>query len=484
MAYNPMFSKRSQLAREVVLDLVDMAKQQPKGKVLKVSKTKPETIATGWKEALKTMSAVLKTRGENGIVLAHGDLRLFIVPEVMARYSNGRLSPGDAFGRGVWDIMRELSKEAPDASVLKRSFSRAKAALTAFSLEVASRVGKTAKEHPSLTLRMLDHVPPTEAWVDEVTAAFLGVEDGDKIEGRRHPLPTFAQLVVRVHPNVPTGTITTSPWTAQMAWSADADGDQVVLTTGWPSGKHHAASVFTAMQGMRSLKETALVSFLNPDHKTLAQKLGYQGMLKIPVAKFVDTLYQIAEYSVTGIGQIGYNPALGIAVLGLMGEREYKQLVGFGYRRAYEDTCLAGLTPERWEVLRTCRSPENAGDVQSVFNSAGFKFDLKQASAYQVGRALGMAASQMERRGYVSPKVLEMLGSAESYINLFGVVKALDAGRLDSVFLTNWEEHLNLYPDNNLTRTLREVAPVAAAAGAQIRWQREVEAERREYGIS
>ncbi len=490
---NPMFSKRTVAMRQIVGELVDMSRQDlAVGANASVKAMKAETVALGWKATLLAMQAVLDTMGKQGIVLTAGEFKLLVYPKVLLRYSAGKLSPGDAFGRRVWDIIKGLAPRKLGEAVVtegdwKRMFGRARAALEAFSLDVASRVGKTAKEHASVTLRCLDHIAPDEFWMHPDTAAWVRLEDRAPCEIRRHPLPTFGQGYARVAEWVPIGTVVVSPLTMQLASSADADGDQMVVDLGHPSMVNHAAGVGTYMHGVPSLKDTALVGFLNPDGKSLKDKLGYTGMLRIPVETFIETLNKLAEYSVTGIGQVGYNPSLAMATLGLVGEADFKPLLGTGYRRLYEDLLLAGMTEKRWELFKAARSPKPDGtaDLHAKFTAAGFSFTEKEVSCYIIGRALAMAASQKERNGFVSERVMDLLGEYQKHIDLYGLVKALDAGRLDSVFLPQWQEILAKYPaDNVLCSTLAACAPVSAKAAAQRSFIREVQQERRDFGIA
>jgi hypothetical protein len=480
-----MFSRKTVAMRAVVEQLVDMSKQDMSNPstLMVVKAVKAETIASGWKAALTTMAEALETRGLVACVLSAGDRTLLVQPRVMLRYSAGRLSPGDAFGRCVWDILRAMASGAPKSSDSdwNRRFARARAALEAFSLDVASRVGKTAKEHAAVTLRSLDHISPEEVWMHPETAAWVQLVDRAPCELRRHPLPTFGQQIARVASWVPVGTLVVNPLVLQWAASADCDGDQGVVDVGHPSATNHVAGAATYMHAGPDLAGTPMVAFLQT--KPLAEKLGYKGLLRIPVEQFVTTLYQQAEYGVCGIGQVGYNPALAMATLGLVGEADFKPLMGTGYRRLYEDLMLAGLTPERWALFTAARKPgDDLLGLQAKFNAVGVTFTEKETACYVVARSLAQAIGQMERNGFVSEKVMEALGENQRHINLFGLVKALDAGRLDSVFLPLWQETLAKYQaDNEFIRTLAAVAPVAAKAGTQRRQVKQAAAERAEY---
>lgn len=488
MQKNPFFSRSSVKARQLAQQLVEMAAQRPQAPMLTISVVSKDTLALGWEGILRKMAekaVCIKLVGwtnDKGVVPT-----LILYPKVMLRYSKGRLSPNDTFGRRVMDILRVLSdpgKTQAKTQAMSRAFARAKTALENFSLEMAAQAGKTGRDHPALTLRMLDWVMPGQIRVNPATAEQASLRSGQVTWAMRHPLPTRVKVTVVLDVRVPEGCALMSPADCQEGPQADADGDQVLLLDDWEgSNPDPVCGPKQAHDGLQGLADTSLAGWLKPGK---LKKLRFDGLLKVDAKAFGETVHQLAAYSVSGIGQVGYNPSLAMALLALVGDKAFKPMAVTGFRRLYEDMLLAGLTPERWQVFKVARDLRCAGPLHGTlkrgFEQIGLHFSDEQVRLFVIARAITMAASSLENGAEsVSRKLVALMDGYEGYVKLYGLVRAIDAGRLDSVFLPQWQWILEGFdPELPLIKVLNEVCPILMAA----RGEREARQQRAEYAVT
>ena len=492
--FNPFMTKKSIISREVVADMIKMVSQgyQP-SELLLVKKFKAETIALGWEGVLKQMRTVLEEKGLQAILLQPfgGPLTLQISPTALLRYSDGRLNPRDQFGQQLWNVIKMMTGDSPfgvltKENEIRRAHARAKGALENFSLDLAAKSGKSAREYPCLTARMMDWVEPDVARINPKTIKLCALKMGREYWLIRHPLPTRGKVTIIGDTRVPEGTILTNPATAQDANSEDADGDQTLLIPDWEMSESDIqVGPQTYMDGVASIGDTTLTSWLKV--KPLKEKLGYSGMLKMTRKEYINTISKLSEYSVSGIGQVGYGPALAITTLALVGVEEFRSMTGTGFRRMYEDLMLAGMTSERWELFEQARSLETPQGKQLIphlnelFQKAGIDFDAKQTQKYVIARLLVKAISQIERYGYASKSVIGSLGGYAQYISIYGLVRAVDAGKLQSTFIKNYRNILEHYDSKlPLVATLKEVCPNMLNAQQQTLKKRELNKQRAE----
>lgn len=491
---NPYFTRASVKNRETVGQMLDMVRQLvgETDTVITVKAVTDEKMQLGWQgllQALRAAAKVVKLQGwanDKGVTPV-----LAIYPGAMLRYSQGRLSPTDTFGRRVMDICRILNARhnkggeptLQETQAMTRAFARARGALEQFSLELASKAGKTGRSYPVLTARMLDWVPAGALHVHPESLEQAGLKEGWQVWAQRHPLPTRVKLTLVSDDRVPQGTGLLNPVDATEGCQMDADGDQLVLIPDWVgSNPEPIAGPTYALEGLPGIESTSLVDWLKPGKLS---KLRWDGMFSTDVETFSATVHRLAQYSVTGIGQVGYSPGLCMAVLGLAGVTPFIPVMALGFRRLYEDLMLAGYTPERWALFTTLRDlkSEEKGPLvrilQRLLKANGFEFDEWQVQAYVHARAMASAASSLENGAeMVSTRLSKLMGEYGEHMPLYGLVKAVDAGRIDSIFLPRWEGIVAQYDaELPLVQVLKEICPLMLAA----RQETDARVQRAEY---
>lgn len=481
--FNPHYTKRSKAARQLISEMLDMVAQTMDGTELKVQRLTQDTWDLGWDGMMKKFVAAVRAGNHSGVVLVgwqneYGKVPMLkILPQAVLRYAPGRLTPRDAFGRRLLEILQVL-KDRPAAGTtigrettqaMSLAFQRAKASLDALSIDLAGKAGKTGRDYPVFTLRGHDACPVTQAWISSETLAGAHRQAGQHVWLQRHPLPTRVRLELVVAEWVPAGTICVNPVAAQEGMSADFDGDQCHSVNAWGT----TASVVgpeTAHMGIPSLGDTALVGWLRPTG--LKKKLFFDKPLSVPSSDFAEVVSKLGQFSVAGIGQVGYNPALVMAMLALLGHPGCQNLQGFGYRRLYEDVQLAGLTEQRWALFEVARDLEPSaghGDLvtslMTHFAACGLQFTREQTLIYIKARAIGKAVATVENDGMIGKTVKELMGDAAKHMRLFGLLRAVDGERLGSAFLPQWQAILEGYPaDMPLIAILRETCPLMLRA--------------------